>query len=532
MHTEPLALIDPLLERIWSAQRRYAEQQSREVQRDQGQYFTPPGVARLMVSMLGGLGERVRVLDPGAGAGMLAAAVCERIAMLREPRAVEVHAYETDPGVIPLLRESLGQAGDLLAARGHHLRAVVHERDFILDGPGTVGACLFDEGAFDVAVLNPPYLKIGKDSRYAAAMHEIVKGQPNLYALFMALSAQCLRRGGQFVSITPRSFCAGPYFRSFRCWFFSRIAAERFHLFGSRREAFSESDVLQENVITFGRAGASPRSRITLTHSTGPGAALDAELSLNSASVIRGEDRIVRLPTSEAEVGVMRVVDAWPRRFEEVGLRVSTGPIVLFRSTEFVRRGFGGDGHVPLLTVHNVRPFEVKWPGTNTAKVLSFEVGERSLKLLIPASNYVVLRRFSAKEEDRRLVASPLLAGAFGARWFALENHLNYIYHADRALTEDEAVGVAALLNSRLLDTYFRTMSGNTQVNAAELRAMPFPDLACVAEIGRRLRRRGGVDVLAGERAVEDTLARNGTPTDRQGRAGVTGEDDPRVARV
>jgi adenine-specific DNA-methyltransferase len=65
---------------------------------------------------------------------------------------------------------------------------------------------------------------------------------------------------------------------------------------------------------------------------------------------------------------------------------------------------------------------------------------------------------------------------------------LNYIYHAQRDLTEDETFGLAAMFNSTLLDRYFRTISGNTQVNATEIRSMNFPDLETLGRIGQRIR--------------------------------------------
>ena len=48
--------------------------------------------------------------------------------------------------------------------------------------------------------------------------------------------------------------------------------------------------------------------------------------------------------------------------------------------------------------------------------------------------------------------------------------------------------GVAALLNSRLYDAYFRLLSGSTQVNATELRLIRFPALKTIAAIGQAVR--------------------------------------------
>jgi adenine-specific DNA-methyltransferase len=68
-----------------------------------------------------------------------------------------------------------------------------------------------------------------------------------------------------------------------------------------------------------------------------------------------------------------------------------------------------------------------------------------------------------------------------------LENHLNYVYRPNGELSNDEALGLAALFNSALLDRYFRAISGNTQVNAAEIRAMPVPCADTIREIGRAI---------------------------------------------
>jgi adenine-specific DNA-methyltransferase len=110
------------------------------------------------------------------------------------------------------------------------------------------------------------------------------------------------------------------------------------------------------------------------------------------------------------------------------------------------------------------------------------------MRLLLPTRNYVLLRRFSAKEEPRRLTASCFLKADQQRPYIAVENHLNYVYHAERDLTENETYGLAALFNSALMDRYFRTISGNTQVNATELRTMNFPDLKTLASIGEDIR--------------------------------------------
>ncbi len=106
---------------------------------------------------------------------------------------------------------------------------------------------------------------------------------------------------------------------------------------------------------------------------------------------------------------------------------------------------------------------------------------------MVKNTNYVLLRRFSAKEEARRLLAAPYLAEDYPYSQLGLENHLNYIYGQKSELTTEETIGLSGLLNSGLIDRYFRISNGNTQVNASELRALPIPSLAVVTAIGKAI---------------------------------------------
>lgn len=48
---------------------------------------------------------------------------------------------------------------------------------------------------------------------------------------------------------------------------------------------------------------------------------------------------------------------------------------------------------------------------------------------------------------------------------------------------------MAALYNSRLLDTWFRAVNGNTQVSTTELRAMPHPAHGTIVALGQYVKR-------------------------------------------
>jgi len=494
-----------------ATQRRREARASADERKVRGQFFTPPSIAAFMSRLVRIPPKRFRVLDPGAGTGILSAAICDQILRLRSSRRVEFVLYETDALVVPLLHENMKHCRTLLHAAGHEMTYKIEEVDFILGNcPKHGQETLFDLTqpieSFDLTIMNPPYFKLNKNSAHARAFERIIHGQPNIYALFMATAAMMLRPEGQLVAITPRSFCSGLYFRQFRRWFFERMALHRIHLFESRTETFKDADVLQESVITLWEQ--TPQGKQAVGVSTSHGSNLDEANGTTEYAADRiiddgTSDFIIRIPGTLADAKIMDAVEAWSTTFVERGLRISTGPVVTFRATQYLLDNANAPDAVPLLFPHNVRPFETRWPLPKNGKPTAFRACERSAKLLLAARNYVLLRRFSAKEEHRRLTASSFLPDNrdWPAR-IAIENHVNYIYLARRNLTEAETIGLTAIFNSALLDRYFRTLSGSTQVNATEIRAMPFPALEKIAQIGVTVK---GLD-LSNRAEVERTV--------------------------
>ncbi|MCG3128702.1 MAG: hypothetical protein CHACPFDD_03593 [Phycisphaerae bacterium] len=450
-----------------------------------------------MAGLLSTPSGRIRILDAGAGTGILSAALCDRLVRLRAPRSADFVLVETDAAVVPLLDEQMKYCRRALRDAGHEMSYTIDQTDFVLSNQSTFGQkLLFGNGdgssEFDAVLMNPPYFKLTSESPHARAFQRIIRGHPNIYALFMATAAALLRPGGELVAITPRSFCSGLYFREFRRWLFERMTLKHIHLFDSRSDTFEGSDVLQENVITLCQKGAIAAATVTV--STSHGADLDGvdrQTRFRRSCVIDDAcgDHLIRIPRSRADARIIAAVESWPARFVEHGLQISTGPVVTFRAKRYLLHAADHAYSVPLILPHNIRPFETRWPASKNGKPLAFRACGGSEKLLLAARNYVLLRRFSAKEEHRRLTASCFLPSH--GRWplqIAIENHVNYVYHSRRELTESETLGLAALFNSSLLDRYFRMLSGNTQVNATEIRTMPFPDLGVVRQIGSAVR--------------------------------------------
>ena len=488
----------------------YAQSRSSGYRKAHGLYLTPVPVADFMAARIDVAGDSRapsaparRLLDPAAGAGVLCCAAVERlVAREQPPRCIDLVAFEDDSDLCGPLRAVLDYLAEWCRERCVVLRVHVEAADFVTAHAGTLrslGELLPADsppGSFDVVIANPPYFKIARNDPRALAASSVVHGQPNIYALFMAVSAAALRPSGKLVYIVPRSFASGPYFRQFRSIFFGLMRPDAIHVFDSRRSAFSRDEVLQENVVLAGsrqddwlRSGAV--GSVSISASCGL-ADLDSPSQRNAPmeSVLdpRDPDRVLRLPLSDDDASVLALVEGWPCTLRDLGLNISTGRVVPFRATAAVcANGDVPATHAPLLWMNHVRPMRTTWPLRRHKK--EYVLREGAERLLIPNRNYVLVRRFSAKEEKRRLTAAPYVGKRFGFADIGLENHLNYVHRPNGTLSEDESWGLAALYNSRLLDRYFRCINGNTQVSATELRTMRLPSAAVVAALGSRVKR-------------------------------------------
>ena len=328
-HPAVLPPLPGLLDFALDVQREYEAQTSVEERKCKGQYFTPPEVCRFMARLFSKPSRQsYRLLDPGAGVGSLTAAACERLSEAGVPLHIEVVLFENDRSVLPYLKRTMDHCRIELERAGHVLTVALHDSDFILDAAASLqgNRGLFDEavgvGEVDGVIMNPPYFKLNKNSDYARVMEAVVHGQPNIYAFFLAASAQMLRPEGEMVAITPRSFCNGLYFRGFRHWFFDRMALDHIHLFESRTDTFR--DVLQESIITQSHRLGRPSTRITVSTSYGRDVieSLQArELAAADVMDSSNGDCIIRVPATGEDSAILAAVESWPDRFSGLGLR-------------------------------------------------------------------------------------------------------------------------------------------------------------------------------------------------------------------
>jgi adenine-specific DNA-methyltransferase len=466
-----------------------------------GQFMTPAPVAIFMAGLFSALPRDVRLLDAGAGVGMLTAAFVERACSVKDrPATISVTAFEVDERLAKHLKVTLDACGRHCKDANIEFNYRIIIDDYILYSAEPLMSKEAQD--FNFAILNPPYAKINSKSKARAALSKMGIETSNLYTAFLALSIMQVCNGGQIVAITPRSFCNGLYFAPFRRLLLSRSALERVHLYESRKKAFEGDDVLQENIIFKLVIREKQPEVVILSSSLGPEDERPTMRSVPIGEVVQSGDPhfYIHLPVSIEDGNLAERVRTLPCTLRELGITVSTGRVVDFRARDHLRKEPEA-GAVPLIYPAHFEHGYVVWPRPNGRKHNALAFNMETTDLVVPRGTYVLTKRFTSKEEKRRLVAVVYDPARIDAEHVGFENHLNYFHVGGKGLRPDFARGLAVFLNSSAVDQYFRQFSGHTQVNATDLRQLHYPTREQLAELGRLYG-----SVLSPQKAIDEAV--------------------------
>ncbi len=422
-----------------------------------GQFFTPALAAQILAAMPRiPKGGTLRVLDPGAGSGILTAAIVDRVRREAPDVTVVVTAVEMDASLRTPLAETLGNCEEAGAI------TQLIDDDF-------VAWALSTSDRFDLVIQNPPYRKLQSGSTTHTVLRSVGVDVPNIYAAFLALGLRLLDSGGQQVSITPRSWMNGTYYGAFRHDFVRRAGIDAIHTFESRSKVFGDTGVLQEAIIVTATVGSHPDE--VVVHTSHDHREEASQRRVTYSDVVT--DDFIHVPATQSDSDAVTWMERASCTLAEIGLSVSTGRVVDFRSRDFLSPKRTPES-APMVYSANFRGTEVVHPQLGAKKPQWFTADPlTAAKLLVPPGEYVLVKRFSAKEEKRRVVA---------ALWShedapAFDNKLNYFHDSKHGIDPLVALGLSKWLNSSQVDRYFRVFSGHTQVNAGDLRQMRFPTL-------------------------------------------------------
>lgn len=440
-----------------------------------GQFMTPSSVARFMASLFPPSNIKTcRLLDAGAGIGTLTCAFLDRWkANGFSFNDVDVTAFEIDKKLTNYLSQHLNSYD--------HVTTHIVTDDYI----GLATATGLQDQGFTHAILNPPYKKINSKSVHRLALSKVGIETVNLYSAFIALALAQMAPGGQIVAIIPRSFCNGPYYRPFRDFILERASIRQIHLFESRSKAFSDDQVLQENIILClerdGKQGS-----VTISTSTDDSFSDLTSCKIPFERIVFPDDpeRFIHVQTT-TDKSAIELSSAVRYSMTDIGIKLSTGPVVDFRLKEYLR-DMPEEEAVPLIYPGHLKAYKTTWPIPNFKKANAIIVNNDTEKWLYPNGFYCVVKRFSSKEERRRVVANLITPTDFSEyTMLGFENHLNVFHDNKNGLPEALASGLTVYLNTTAVDEHFRRFSGHTQVNATDLKRMKYPSRENLLKLGK-----------------------------------------------
>ncbi|MBR0318497.1 MAG: N-6 DNA methylase [Spirochaetia bacterium] len=445
-----------------------------------GQYFTPYPIARFMSSLFPVTDKKIKLLDPGAGIGILSCSFMERIIKEKwNTPDIHISAYDIDSSVYPELKENLAIASSAFKNSDYE----IFSEDF-LEKTSFEYSWKTNE-TYTHVIMNPPYKKILTNSKERQLTRIFGLETVNLYSAFMGAAISLTEDNGYIVAIVPRSFCNGLYYKPFRDFILTNCSIKHIHLFESRDKAFKEEAVLQENIIIMLQKNTKQEDvRISYCNDDSFEGLIEFTVPFNQILYDDDKEKYFNIPTKK-QVDKEKVINY--SNLKDLNINVSTGPIVDFRIKHLLLKDFTDNSYPLVYSVH-FKNYRFVWP-QETKKPNAIMSSDEVKKQLFPKGYYVLVKRFSTKEEKKRVVAFLITPGDFANDQIAFENHLN-VFHSDKTgLKRNIAYGLICWLNSTYIDEKFRLFSGHTQVNATDLRNLPYPNFEKLEQIGEKMQK-------------------------------------------
>lgn len=456
----------------------YATLSGNEARKQQSLYFTPPYLANRLLDDAAESLLQGKIIDPACGGAAFLAPAAERVAkeLIKRGRTSEqileyleanLYGCDSDAFLCSL------SATFLRMVLAEHIANARREPRFQIKCGDGLRAFETQVGTFSVVLCNPPYKKLTKDETapHVGSYADVIKGQPNLYTLFMRRSMRLLAPKGTAVLLTPMSFLSGQYFSKLRQVLTHEGQVKQLDLIHEKEGVFLGAE--QDSVITvWEKSGGTAQTIINalVESSCSP----VGTLSLNKA------DKPWSVPRIPADNELLPLLQSPTHYLASYGYKPKIGAIVVHRDRRArytrINKNSKAQLPIPIIWASDVGTDGVLQPNKYGRNEFNFVDMESAASPSITASPAVAIQRVTSHEQKRRLVCAPVPAALYAAHGGVVaENHVCLIERTDAASTIAPKL-LSEILRTEILDRLFRCISGATNVSAYELMCLPMPD--------------------------------------------------------
>ena len=477
-----------------------------------GRFFTKKNTARIMAEAirLDPKKTAYTVLDPGAGTGILSAAVIEHICK-NAPACKEIFltCYETAPELYDLLTDNL----ERIRKKCRHdydfsLFVTVLDENYLVDYKNHYTVTFFGAvlDKFDIIICNPPTELIEKGSPEAESVGGVTMLKVSAAFLFAKVAAKHLEEGGQLSIMLPTTVASASSLTAFRRELASLLAIRRIHLFVAKQKNRKRAIPLKKNII-LSYENSKEEKDIIISTSTDDGSPENTSYlpELSYGFVVDPEDGTLTLPKSVEETRIVKFIGSFPETLTSLGLKMSTGLVVdskcpgLIYDTEY-------PGTIPLIRQSAITLGGILFPKKG---VKGQYLMPENPSLFQRNKNLIIIKRIPAKSDERFINSAIYFAGQRPAnQYISTHNKINFI---DTKNPKDEmsarlAFGLFGLLNSTIYDRYISIVIKSKQINSKEMRSIPLPPKNFIENLGVKLMELKDTSVAACDSVVNPAL--------------------------
>lgn len=469
------------------SQDKYSYSKKIEYLKENSQFFTPDVIADKMIETIDLNSmkdiDSISILEPAAGCGIL---ILKLILYLIDNvlcKEIKLVAYENDEELFDILSNNMKKLETYLNNNSNiKINIFLRKANFIIDN-----SCKWreinGETQYNIIISNPPFNKINKTSVEAEVMKDIVYGQPNIYTLFIAMSLRLLAHGGKFVVISPRNYLTGEYSKKVRKYIFQNFSLSSIHSFDNR----NIFKLVNQEVIISTYTNDKSVKEVEISHNG------KFKFKLRLSDIIYdAESYSILIPRSIYSITNLNRLKIFKDSLIDLGLRVSVGPIVQFRKSEYLSRDVYSISYAPILIANDIQQNnQILYYGrinNPKRKTHNKSISIRATNL-VQNDNYLLVRKVTAKDDKNTIIATVLHKNFFKHNLLGIDNNLIYFHKIDinESLTLDECYGLYCFINSNYFEEYYSMINCTHTINISDFHNIKFPKLELVTSMGKEL---------------------------------------------